>query len=270
MPNPNPIFIQKPFSLSHLRSVFAMSDPAKLAALTPLMPWDYLDLRYDFHEATLTADWTTDVTAGGAPTAFAYNAQRNAALRGATGTTDDGVTALKYHSAVFNSADNPMFWLRWVAPAAVTGFSFEIGFSDPKTDEALPGCTDIDTPATGNGVTDMGAVHMDTDQTLTTAALVADGTTGAAAKTNLVDRAGTAWTPTASGIIDVIVGIRANLTYCWIWDSLAPMGIMQSVAQGPDTGILVRPYALFRTRNTTSKQIDLLKAVIVAEENRTT
>lgn len=269
MPNPNPIYTQKPFSLAHFRRVFAVSDPVKLAAMTGLMPWDYFHKVWDFHEATLTADWTTDVTAGGAPTAFAYNAQRNAALRGATGTTDDGVTALKYHSVAFDPADNPFFWLRWVAPAAVTGFSFEIGFSDAKTDEALPACTDIDTPTVANGVTDMGGVHMDTDQTLTTAAVVADGTTGAALATTLVNRAGTAWTPTASGIIDVIVGVRPNLTYCWIWDSLAPMGIMQSVAQGPDTAVLVRPYALFRTRNTTSKQIDLLKAVIVAEENRT-
>jgi len=86
----------------------------------------------------------------------------------------------------------------------------------------------------------------------------------------LVDRAGTAWTPTASGIIDVMVGIRPNLTFCWIWDSLAPMGIQQSVAQGPDSGVLVRPYMLFRTRNSTSKTIDLIKCLIMAEENRTT
>lgn len=269
MPNPNPIFTQKPFSLAHLRRVFAMSDPVKLAAMVPLMPWDYYYKVHEFDAALDTAYWTTAVTGGGAPTAFAFNAQRNAALRGATGATDDGVTAITYANTFFDSADNPFFWLRWVAPAAVTGFSFEIGFSDPKSDEALPGCTDIDTPATGNGVTDMGAIHMDTDQTLTTAALVADGTTGAALATTLVNRAGTAWTPTASGIIDTIVGVRANLTYCWIWDSLAPMGIMQTVAQGPDTGVLIRPYMLFRTRNTTSKTIDLLKCVIVAEENRT-
>lgn len=261
--------IQKPFSLQHFRSVFANSDPVKLAAMTALMPWDYFHRTYEFQEATINADWTTAVTAGGAPTAFAFNAQRNGALRGATGGTDDGVTAIHYHAAIFNPSDNPFFWLRFVAPAAVTGFSFEIGFSDPKTDEALPGVTDVDTPATGNGVTDIGCVHMDTDQDLATVALVADGTTGAAAKTTLVNRAGTAWTPTASGIIDVLVGVRPNLTYCWIWDSLGPMGIQQSVAQGPDADVLVRPYALFRTRNTTSKTIDLLKAVIVAEEGRT-
>lgn len=264
MPNPNPIYVPKPFSLQHMRSVFGVSGPSKLAAMASLMPWDYFYRAYDFHEPTLHTDWTTDVTAGGAPTAFAYNAQRNAALRGATGTTDDGVTAIKFASVIFDPADKPMFWLRFVAPAAVTGFSFEIGFSDPKTDEALPGITDVDTPASGNGVTDIGCLHMDTDQTLTTAALVADGTTGAALKTDISP----VWTPTASAIIDVIVGVQANLTYCWIWDGGAPIGVQHGVAQGPDTAILVRPYALFRTRNTTSKQIDILKAVIVAEENR--
>lgn len=270
MPNPNPILTQKPFSLSHMRSAFAHSDPKALAALVSNMPWDYYYFRDEFDRALNTNYWTTAVTAGGAPTAFAANAQRNGAVQGATGTTDDGATAIHFASTIFDPADKPFFWLRWIAPAAVTGFSFEIGFSDPKTDEALPGVTDPDAPTVGNGVTDTGCVHMDTDDaTLTTAALVADGTTGAASSFTLVNRAGTAWTPTASGIIDVIVGVEANLTRCWIWDSLAPMGIMQSVSQGPDSGVLVRPYALFRTRNTTTKTISLLKAVVVCEENRT-
>lgn len=264
MPNPNPIYTAKPFSLQHMRAVFAMSDPVKLAAMTAIMPWDYFHEKWEFHEATLVAQWVAAVTAGGGPTAFAYNAFRNGGLRGATGTTDNDATALYYHSVSFDSADKPMFWLRFKAPAAVTGFSFEIGFSDAKTDEALPGCSDIDVPTVGNGVTDMGAVHLDTDQTLTTAALVADGTTGAAAAATISP----VWTPTASGIIDVIVGIQPNLTFGWIWDSLGRIGVQQAVAQGPDSGVLVRPYALFRTRNTTTKQIDILKAVIMAEENR--
>jgi len=209
----NPIFIQKPFSLAHMRSVFAKSDPKGLAAMTALMPWDYFHRTYDFNEPTLHTDWTAVRDSGNTATNFAYNAQRNGALRGATGTTDDGSFALHYHGAIFNPSDNPYVWFRWVAPAAVTGFSFEIGFSDPKTDEALPGVTDVDGPTTGNGVTDIGCVHMDTDQDLTTAAIVADGTTGAAASASLVNRAGTAWTPTASGIIDVIVeGVSMSVT----------------------------------------------------------
>ena len=158
----------------------------------------------------------------------------------------------------------------WVAPAAVTGFSFEIGFSDPKSDETLPGISDVDAspPTVGNGVTEIAAVHMDTDQAVATARLVGDGTTGTAEGLMLTNDAGTAWTPTARGVIDVIVGVRPNLAFCWIWDSLARVGVMNGVANGPDADVLVRPYAYFRTRNTTSKTISILKAVIVAEENR--
>jgi len=128
---------------------------------------------------------------------------------------------------------------------------------------------DADPPTVGNGVTDVGCVHMDTDQAVATARLEGDGTTGAAVGSTLVTRDGsTGWTPTASGVIDVIVGIEANKTRCWIWDSLAPVGIMTEIAQGPDADILVRPYAYFRTRNTTSKTVSILKAVILCEENR--
>ena len=271
MPHPSPIYQQKPFSLAAMRSAFAKSDPKALAAMVSLMPWDYFYRAYDFNEPTLHTDWTAVRDSGNTATNFAYNAQRNGALRGATGTTDDGSFALHYHGAIFDPADNPMVWFRFVAPAAVTGFSFEIGFSDPKTDEALPGITDVDAspPTVANGVTDIGAVHMDTDQATATARLVGDGTTGTSVGLTLTNDAGTAWTPTASAIIDVIVGVRANQTVCWLWDGGARIGVMQAVAQGPDSGVLVRPYAMFRTRNTTSKTIDLLKAVIVAEENRT-
>ncbi len=276
MPSPNPIYTQKPFSLAHLRSVFANSDPVKLAAMTALMPWDYFHKQYEFQEATLNADWTAVRDSGNTATNFAYNAQRNGALQGATGATDDGSFALHYHAALFNPSDNPFVWFRWVAPAAVTGFSFEIGFSDPKTDEALPGITDVDAdpPTVGNGVTDIAAVHMDTDQAVATARIVGDGTTGAAVGRTLTNDAGTAWTPTAGGIIDTIVGVRANRAFCWIWDSAARVGVMQAAEasgthNGPDANVLIRPYAMFRTRNTTSKTISLLKAVIVAEENRT-
>jgi len=266
--NPNAIYTQKPFSLAHLRRVFGMSDPVKLAAMSALMPWDYFYRAYEFNEPTMHTDWTAATDDG---TAFVYNAQRNGAIQGATGTTDDAACAIHYHAAIFNPSDKPFLWLRWVAPAAVTGFSWEVGFSDPKSDETLPAVSDVDAdpPTVGNGVTDVGCVHMDTDQAVATARLVGDGTTGAAVGSTLVTRDGsTGWTPTASGVIDVIVGIEANKTRCWIWDSLAPVGIMTEIAQGPDADILVRPYAYFRTRNTTSKTVSILKAVILCEENR--
>ena len=145
--------------------------------------------------------------------------------------------------------------IRWRANA-VTGFSFEVGFSDPKADEALPGVTDVDTPSIGNGVTDIVAIHMDTDQTDTTAYLVGDGTTGAATRTLIEDGAGTDFTPTANTWQTYVIGVRANLGFINVWDGRRYVGRF-GVTNGPDSGVLIRPYALFRTRNTVSKTIDV-------------
>src|SRR3990167_9799924 len=97
--NPNPIYTQKPFSLAHMRRVFAMSDPVKLAAMVQLMPWDYFYRAYDFNEPVLHTDWTA-AAQGGGTTSFAYNAQRNWALEGTPGASDDSGISLHYHAAI--------------------------------------------------------------------------------------------------------------------------------------------------------------------------
>src|SRR3990167_7034840 len=128
--------VQKPFSLLHYAKVNNL-DPRRLLLSAPNL---FSDFHYERHEFIGTLDavyWSTDVTAGGAPTAFAYNAQRNGAVRGATGTTDHGVSAMYSPNVAYDSADNPCWFVRWRAPAAVTGFAFEIGWSDAKTDEKL-------------------------------------------------------------------------------------------------------------------------------------
>ena len=260
MPNPNPGLLEKPFSLAHARRMFAGTDPVKLALLAPLLKHDYGWIEDEFGQALDTNRYTAPVTSGGAPTAFAYNAQRGGAFRGATGTTDNGVAALHYVQTFLDPADKPFFFIQWKVDV-ITGFSFEIGMSDPKTSEALPGVTDVDTPAVGNGATDLIAVHMDTDQTLTTAALVADGTTGGASKTNI----GT-YTPTAGAWQTFMIGAQDNRGYVAIWDGDGFVGRFD-VAQGPDSGVLVRPYALFRTRNTTTKVVDIRALAIGWERN---
>ncbi len=265
MPNPNPMFLEKAFSLAHARRVFALSDPVKLALLIPLLKHDYSFNGDEFQQALDTGLWTTAVTAGGGPTAFAYNAQRSGALQGATGTTDDDATAIHLAETFLDPADNPFMFIQWKADV-ITGFSFEVGLSDPKTDEALPGVTDVDTPATGNGVTDILAVHMDTDQTLTTAEVVGDGTTGAAAVSSGPSLATAAYTPTAAAWQTFVIGVRANLGYVAIWDGDGFVGRF-GVANAPDSGVLVRPYALFRTRNTTTKVIDIRKIFWGCEQN---
>lgn len=269
MAKPTPMFEQKPMSLAHMRSVFAGTDPRKLAALCASMPWDYFVKTYDFESPTMTSDWSTAVTAGGAPTAFAYNGIRNAAARGATGTTDDGVTAIYYHAAVFDAADNPLMIARLKMPAAVSAFVMEIGFSDPKTDEKLVSVSDVDTPAVANGITDAVIFNYDDEQTLD-AGLVGVGTSTTILATTVYSVGTTVWTPTASKWVDIMVGCRAGQGYMSLWQDGAPIGNRQwAVASGPDAGVLMRPSLVFKTTNTTTKQIDIDYITLIAERNNT-
>lgn len=265
MTNPNPALLSKPFSLAHARSLFGVSDPAKLALFADLLTHDYGGFRDEFTQALDTNRWTVARTAGGVPTNFAYSAVRGGVIQGITGATDDGAVAIHLAETFLDPADNPWMLIQWRSNA-VTGFNFEVGFSDPKADEALPGVTDVDIPTVGNGATDILCVHMDTDQTLTTADLVGDGTTGAATASTGPSLATAAYTPTASEWQTMVIGVRANLGYAVIWNGSGYTGRF-SVANGPDSGVLVRPYALFRTRNTVSKTIDIRKICVGWEQN---
>lgn len=259
MPFPNPMHLIKPLSRSHLAAVHHnFADPVKMAALIANMPWDYHYDVHDFTQAIQTAEWTA-VNAGTAPTDFAYNAQRNGALRGATGTTADNVIALHKAQTYFDADDNPFMIVRWLAPAAVTSFVFEIGFSDPKSTEAAVSVTDIDTPTVGNGVTDGVFVALDTAQTLTTAALVSVGTTDAAAKSDI----GT-YTPTVDTWQVTLIGVKANKAFCSIFNDGSHVGRF-SLASGPDGAVLMRPSLVFKTLNTTTKQIDVDLIVLGSE-----
>ena len=255
----------KPFSLQHYAQLHNL-DPRWVLLNAPNLFSNFYFRLEEFDGTLDAAFWSTDVTGGGAPTAFAYNAQRNSALQGATGATDNGVTALYKPNVAWDPADNPSWFLRWRAPAAVTDFGFEIGWSDAKTDEKLvcvSALTGAAVPTITNGITDFGLLVMNTDLTLTTTAIIGDGTTG----TVLGNLVGT-WTPTASGIIDMIITVSPNLTKALIWDSGAFVG-SYNVLNGPDSGTLVRPSAIFKTLTTTTRTINVLKSAILAEENAT-
>ena len=266
MPN-TMLNVHRPFSLLHYAKVNNL-DPRRVLRAAPLLFSDFYFKRDEFDATLVTGDWTVGNT-GTAPTDFAYNAQRNGAAQGATGTTDNNSIAIYKPNVAYDSADNPCWFLRWRAPAAVSSFAFEIGWADAKTDETLTSIsalTDVAAavPTVGNGITDYGLVLMNTDMSLTTAALIGDGTTGSVIGLRLSP----VWTPTASGIIDMIIGISANLTKLQLWDSGAFIGEF-NVLNGPDSATLVRPSAVFKTLNTTSKTINILKSVILAEENAT-
>ncbi|KKL58481.1 hypothetical protein LCGC14_2224910, partial [marine sediment metagenome] len=75
-----------------------------------------------------------------------------------------------------------------------------------------------------------------------------------------------AYTPSAGTFQTFLIGVRDNLGYCSIWNGDAFVGRF-SVSNGPDGGVLVRPYALFRTRNTTNKIVNIRKAFWGCENN---
>ena len=135
-----------------------------------------------------------------------------------------------------------------------------IGFTDALSDETLPAVTDVDTPATGNGATDVAVVHLDTDQTLTTAAFVSESTGSAFAcqKVNL----GT-WTPTAATYYTVRVQLATNNAFCKVFDSSDPRRPIlvangeKGLTSALEGGTAVRPHMLFGTRNTSAKVVDI-------------
>ena len=264
MPN-TMLNVQKPFSLLHYAKVNNL-DPRRLLLAAPLLFPDFHFELHNFDRDLIAGDWTSTAASG---TAFAYNAQRNGAFRGATGAVDNATVNLYPPNVAFDAADNPCFFLRWRAPATPTGMGFEIGWSDAKTDEALvcvSALTDVAAavPTVGNGITDYGLLMMNTDLSLATAALIGDGTTGSVVGLRLPSL----WTPTASAIIDMIVGISPNLVKAQLWDGGALIGEF-SVANGPDSGTLVRPSFLWKSLDAATKQIDVLKFAILAEENAT-
>ncbi len=257
---------QKPLSLLHHAQVHNL-DPRWVLLNAPNLLSSFYYRKHEFSGTLLAADWSTAVTAGGAPTAFAYNAQRNGALRGATGITDNGITAIHQANVAMDSADNPAVFIRFRNPDTPSGFAFEIGWSDAKTDEKLVSVSALSAaavPTITNGITDFGLVVFNTDLTLQTVALIGDGTTGTVVGTKV----GPTWTPTASKIVDMIIGVSPNLTTCQIWEDNTYIG-QYSLTNGPDSGTLVRFSALFKTLDTTTDVVDILKIVILAEENAT-
>lgn len=269
MAKPWPGYEQKPLSLAHMRSVFAMTDPRKLAAFAASMPWDYHFERHTFTQALIAAEWSTDVTGAGSPVAFAYNAQRGGALRGSTGATSANVTALFKAQTYFDAADNPVMIIRFKYPAASTALALEVGFTDPKSDEKLVSVSDIDTPAIGNGVTDGVLFVVDTEQTLDTG-LVGVGTSTAVAVTPVYSSGSTIYVPTASQWIELVIGVRAGLGYASIWDAGTPIGNRQwGVASGPDAGVLMRPSLIVKSLAGADKQIDIDHIILISERNAT-
>ena len=227
-----------------------------------LYPWLRDGVFYvedDFAEDTISATrWNVSNTAAGDGTNFAWTAARSGTVQGSTGASDDHAISINGDALWYGDANCGME-VRFKIDV-VTGLSFEIGFTDALTDEDLPAVTDVDTPTTGNGATDVAVIHLDTDQTLTTAALVGESTGKpyAAQKANIAT-----WTPSAATWYVVRVQLETDGAFCKIFDTTTPS--QPVLVSGSDTGkplmldgaTAVRPHMLFRTRNTTPKVVDI-------------
>ncbi len=268
MPNiPNLMYVHPytPLSRTHFETLFQGGDPERVALMSQLLLASYASERHDFNTAIETAHWTVAKTSVGGEVNFAYNAQRNGALRGATGATGDNVVALHKAQTYLDAADHPVFMGRLKMPSSLADTVIEIGLSDPKSSEFAVSVTDIDTPAIGNGVTDGAFIAMDTAQDLTTMAIVGVGASTSVAKT-LIDT----HTPTASLWWEFVIGVRAGQSMCAIWDSSGEFIAHTVVNSGPDVGVLMRPSILVKALAASSRVLDIDWLAIIAERNAVT
>lgn len=246
---------QKPASLAHLKKITPLN--SELADfLKRLCIEDHFHEKWDFVKAGDISDFTLTKDAGA--TDFAVSkvntAKIGGAAVGATGTTDnDGLSII---GGSWLKGDNLAYLHVHFQVDAITGLQLEIGLIDAVTDATLPVITDVDTPASGNGASDLVVVHMDTDQTLATMAMVVDGSTSGMTcrKTDFSP----VLTPTAAETMCVRFCVDGDDATVYVNNERRYKEVLTSAIEG---GVALRPWVYFRTRNTTSKapQVELIE-----------
>lgn len=230
--------------------------------LLPFARQDYIYKEYDFLEDVISADWTVANTSGTSAADYAVTETENGTIQGDTGTSDDGSIAFVFDRVIFDAARRPGMEVRSKLDA-VTGFAVEMAFSDAPTTNTTLNVSALTAAAAptyaSNGLTDHFGVTINTDLTLTTAALTTVGTTDSATGAKL----GT-FTPTAATYFTVRIQGFANKAYAIINENT---GQAAGLAVGPDTAILLRPHIICATKNTTAKFHDIDYIRIWAERN---
>jgi hypothetical protein len=248
-------------SLRNFSSTFGVDK--KTGLLLPLAYRAFVFHKDDFFKFD-SSIWTTATDTGA--TAFAFNAQANGAARGSTGTTANNYAGM-LGPRIFLGDKLCGVAFRFKI-SAVTNVNFEMGFVDALTDGTLPAVSDVDVPTVGNGAGDVAVIHLDTSQTLKTAALVTKGSTSgmSAVKTNL----GT-WAPSATtwywGVVQLDDG---DNVHAFVIDAegdsiLAQAHTSATVNHKIEGGTLVRPHFIGGTRNTTNKDYDI-DAIVLWQE----
>lgn len=216
--------------------------------LLPFARQDFIYIEDDFAGA-LNADlWTLGTDAGS--TAFVAGTKENGVITGVTENSSGDYILIKHAMVMWNATRNPGCEIREKRDVVITQ-KWEFGFSDPLTDDTLPAVNDIDTPSITNGSTDVALFSQATDQTLTTLAAVADGTTGATAKTNL----DTSFIPVAATYNRMLVQLLGANQSMFVWDNKFDQATV--VGQGPDADLLVRPHYILGTLASTAITVDI-------------
>lgn len=247
----------EPLSFNHIKKWTALnSDLASF--LKALANEDVYRRTWDFDgDAVIDDFWTfyEDATATG----FTYPSTQELGgiLQGATGTTADAGLGMLGQAVL--KGDKRAYFHAHLSISAVTEFQCECGLVDAVTDKTLPVVTDVDTPAVGNGAVDVAVFHIDTDQTLDTAAFVVNGSTSGMAdtKSNI-----STYTPTAATMFCVRIILDENDAYCVV-DNKRSQRV--SIGGNVEGGTLLAPWIYVRTRDTTGKTVKVDMVEVATE-----
>jgi hypothetical protein len=200
----------------------------------------------DFDASTMVAArWVSNALTGG--TAFAYNAGLGGRVQGATGadaTAGNRVVNLYGPQVVTGNAYGGMT-ARLQVGAAATNIEWGVGLIDAHTTLTTPVVLvgDVDTPGSfASGMGDAALVYQDTAETLTTAALVALGSSPVS-NTGSKAALGT-FAPTAATYFHVTVQLDGNNLYARVANADGSGAVEASLAAGINGATLLRPFVV--------------------------
>jgi hypothetical protein len=135
-------------------------DSELVGFLIPFARQDFVYIEDDFLSDTMDATfWDVDTDTGS--TAFAQGSLECGNIRGVTQNTTNDYIGVHSSIPIFDAARHPGAEIRYkIVTYTADQLVIEFGLYDDPTDGKLPSVTDVDTPATGNGTTDVLCIHM--------------------------------------------------------------------------------------------------------------
>ena len=216
-----------------------------MAALMPIMGQSmyYREWRFDGVPMLLTNDnfWTAASDATAADLAETATVE-GPMIESIMGSNVDNYTSIigLFH---FCGDLNAGIEVRARSTVAVDELLWEIGFADVVTDKTLPVVSDVDTPTVGNGGDDVAVLHMNTDQTLKTVAIIggdSGGSDQAATMSALV-------TPTINEFHTWRIQLIGNDVYGALFDHKMQLLAHGKITDGIEGGTVLAPYILHGT-----------------------